>query len=63
MVFWMILFILFFGLKLFFDVVEWFWIVVVFLYIGVIVNIFVNYMFIYVLDMGFWGVGLVSIFL
>ena len=61
MALWIIPFTLFFGLKALFDAVDRPWTAVGLSYIGVIVNIPANYLFIHVLDLGILGAGLASI--
>ncbi|HID67465.1 MAG TPA: MATE family efflux transporter [Roseibacterium sp.] len=58
---WIIPFTLFFGLKALFDAVDWPWTAVGLSYIGVVVNIPANYIFIHVLNLGILGAGLASI--
>ncbi len=58
---WIIPFTLFFGLKALFDAVDWPWTAVGLSYIGVVVNVPANYVFIHVLNMGILGAGLASI--
>ena len=61
MAIWIIPFTLFFGLKALFDAVDWPWTAVGLSYIGVVVNIPANYIFIHVLNLGILGAGLASI--
>lgn len=58
---WLVPFTLFFGLKALFDAVDWLWTGVALSYLGVIVNVPANYLFIHELDLGILGAGLASI--
>ncbi|MEM7438142.1 MAG: MATE family efflux transporter [Pseudomonadota bacterium] len=61
MAIWIVPFTLFFGLKALFDAVDWVWTGVALAYLGVIINVPANYIFIHVLEMGILGAGLASI--
>ncbi|MEJ6393829.1 MATE family efflux transporter [Gymnodinialimonas sp. 2305UL16-5] len=58
---WLFPFILFFGLKSLFDAVDWPWTAVGLSYLGVVVNVPANYVFIHVWGLGILGAGLASI--
>ncbi|MEL6701025.1 MAG: MATE family efflux transporter, partial [Pseudomonadota bacterium] len=61
MALWIVPFILFFAIKSLFDAVGREWTGVGISYVGVVVNIPANYIFIHVLDLGLLGAGLASI--
>jgi MATE family multidrug resistance protein len=58
---WIVPFTLFFGIKALFDAIGRPWTGVALSYIGVVVNVPANYIFIHVLDMGLLGAGLASV--